>query len=215
MNKIINIDPVSKYFIWTPEKTASHLCYEVFKNSDFHTYGNHNGFINKIEKKYTHNNFCDLFKNHEDYKFILTIRNPYSLMVSYYKSWGCSCHVRENFKPQFEDFVQDFLYFNPSDSWVGLLKNINKRIPDHTISVESLYSDYSKLPIIKNNEFYQSNTLELKVSEIIGRPENYEDVRFLPLDWREFYSVGIADIVYYYFANYFEMFGYDRNSWKL
>jgi len=214
MNKIVNIDPESKYFIWTPEKTASLLCSEVFKDSGFNTYGNHNGFINKIGKKYTHNHFCDLFRNHEDYKFILTIRNPYSLMVSFYKNWGCGCQVVENFRSQFEDYVQNFLYFDPSNSWASLLKNLNKRVPDYTISVESLYSDYLNIPIIKKNEYYKSNTLEVKVSEIVGRPDDLENVKLLPSDWRDFYSKGVADIVYYYFANYFEIFNYDKNSWK-
>jgi len=135
-------------------------------------------------------------------------------MVSFYKSWGCGCQVKENFRSQFEDFVQNFLHFDPSNSWVNLLKNINIRKPDYTISVENLYSDYIKIPIIKNNEFYKSNTLELKVSEIVGRPEDYDRINFLPSDWRDFYSKGVADIVYYYFVNYFEIFGYDKNSWK-
>jgi hypothetical protein len=135
-------------------------------------------------------------------------------MVSFYKNWGCGCQVVENFKSQFEDYIQNSLYLKPSEHLVNLLKNIKQRVPDYTISVESLYSDYLKIPLIKNNEFYLSNTLELKLSEIVGRPDEMEHVKLLPSDWRDFYTKNLADIVYYYFANYFEIFNYDRNSWK-
>ena len=84
MKNIINVDEISKYFIWLPEKTATRLCAGIFENSDFHTFGNYNGFLTKLDYKFTHNHNCDLFKGHEDYKLILTVRNPYDLLVSFY-----------------------------------------------------------------------------------------------------------------------------------
>jgi hypothetical protein len=33
-------------------------------------------------------------------------------------------------------------------------------------------------------------------------------------NWKDYYNQTIADLVYYNFSNYFEFFGYNKDSWK-
>jgi hypothetical protein len=211
---LINIDNVSKYFIWMPPKTGSRLCTKIFQNSDFHTYKINNGSLNKVDEKFTHSHNCDLFNGHEDYKLILTCRNPYSALVSMFKMWGPSEVIRTNYRDKFDDFVTLTLQYKEIIGWSSLLKNLHKRIPDYFVRIESVDSDYKSLPIMKKHKNFLNGKLNYELSEKVGSWKDRYNKNNFPEDWRLFYSRSTAENVYYYFANYFEILDYDKNSWK-
>jgi hypothetical protein len=76
------------------------------------------------------------------------------------------------------------------------------------VRVESLYEDYSKIPFIVESDYYKSGELKKMTTQKINVSNKDE---FL---WKKFYTQEIADIVYYRMLRYFEMFGYDKDSWK-
>jgi hypothetical protein len=82
-----------------------------------------------------------------------------------------------------------------------------QRVPDYFIRQEHLFEDYSKIPFIQNSDFYKSGLLkELCETKINHNKNTY--------DFRDYYDEMTADLVYYNFSKYFDLLGYDKNSWK-
>jgi len=211
---LINIDNVSKFFIWLPPKTGTRLSKTVFENSDFHTFRIYQDNLVKVKEDFTHTHTCDFFKGHEDYKFILTCRNPYTTFVSMFKMWGGTEITEKNYIEKFEWYMNYTFQFQELFGWSDLLRNLNTRVPDYFLRIESLLDDYKSLPIIKKNKHFLEGTLDQKLSEKVGYWKLRKNQEFFPEDWRLFYKKSTADNVYYYFANYFEILGYERDSWK-
>ena len=86
--------------------------------------------------------------------------------------------------------------------------DFSERIPDYSVRVENLYDDYSKIPFIVESEYYKSGQLKKDVEVKVNVSNEDENL------WRNFYTQEIADIIYYRMPRYFELFGYDKNSWK-
>jgi hypothetical protein len=70
---IINISEKNKSFFWSPPKTASTLASMVFDNYDFFAYDLLKK--QKLSDRVKHNHSNRFFDNHENYDFILTVRN--------------------------------------------------------------------------------------------------------------------------------------------
>lgn len=214
MNDLINIDNVSKFFIWLPPKTGTRLCKTIFENSDFHTYRNFHGDLIKLHDNFTHTHNCDFFRGHEDYKLIITCRNPYPLFVSMFKMWGDTNTNAKNYLEKFEWYMNYTFQYQELFGWSDLLRNLNKRLPDYYLRIESLVEDYMSLPIITKNKNFLDGSLESKLSNKVGYWKLRPNQSIFPEDWRDFYNKKTAECVYYYFANYFEILGYDKDSWK-
>jgi predicted nucleotidyltransferase len=82
------------------------------------------------------------------------------------------------------------------------------RIPDYAVRLENLYEDYSKIPFIVESEYYKSGELKKAITQKVNVSNEDETL------WKKFYTQEIADIVYYRMPRYFDLFGYDKNSWK-
>ena len=90
-------------------------------------------------------------------------------------------------------------------------QNISKyheRTPDYFIKLEQLFEDYSKIPFVRETEFYKSGQLELECSKPKNKSKPYG------VSWKELYTPQTADLVYYNMSLIFDLCGYDKNSWK-
>jgi hypothetical protein len=103
---------------------------------------------------------------------------------------------------EFYDYLYQSILLKPSKILI-----YNKRVPDYFIRQENTFEDYSKIPFIKNSELYKSGQLKDLCNEKINHNKN-------SYDFREYYNQNTADLVYYNFSKYFNLLGYDKNSWK-
>ena len=187
-----NISVKNKVFTWTPPSTASRLSWKIFDNFEFSSYDAKTGAL--YNNSYFHNHFFGLPQNHKEYKLILTCRNPYTRART-----GMDNTPREYLIRNLEDTFQSSNHFY----FISLLKT---RKPDYFIRVENLLEDYLKIPFIRESEFYKSGEME----KLIG-DNPYKTKRF---NNRPKIDKQIADLIYYSNVYYFELLGYDKNSWK-
>lgn len=197
MINLFNISEKHKAFTWTPPSTASRLSSKVFDNFDFWSYVHSpntevDGLL--FKKSYVHNHLIGLPKNHEDYKIILTCRNPYTRALA-----GTNNVTTEYFVRSLEDLFQSRYHNN----FINLLK---LRKPDYFIRVENLLEDYKKIPFIYESDFYKSGELEKLINNNPYKTPAYFN--------RPIIDKKAADLIYYSNVYYFDLIGYDKNSWR-
>jgi hypothetical protein len=204
MKHHINISDKYKTFVWSPERTGSNHFTNILRILGFKSYFLEQNKLTKIEDLRV-SSYCEFFENHWDYSFMLSTRNPYSNSVSLAGA-GFMNFNRENQEIIRERMERQFQF-------PVITKNccncFNIRKPDYFIRTESLYQDYLKIPFIKEHEINLSGELEKlckqKINSSPSVTENY---------WKKFYDQDMADLVYYNNVNNFELFGYDKDSWK-
>ena len=195
-DKRLNIISEYNYIVWLPEKTATNHAFELLKNYNICPHIFRENVLVKLPQTF-YNHTCHLFEGHEKYKLMTTARNPYSWFVSYYLFSGS-----ERVYETFYDFVYYAIRNNSSKKF-----KYNERIPDYFVRSENLVEDYSKIPFIRDSDFFKSGDLEsFCKTKINAAKESY--------DFRNYYDEMTADLVYYNFSNYFDLLGYDKNSWK-
>lgn len=194
---MLEISLEHNFFLWMPAKTGTTLAKKVLKNFGFHTYKIINGEIDLTEKYDMHVHTACLFSTHHQYQFIATIRNPYQTFISYFPNKSISKEkIKETLEKKFLGSAVQNKFFS---YW--------ERLPDYTISVENPLEDYLKIPFIAESELHKSGELK----RIIDSKPNKSPFNY---DWKDFYDKKLADLVYYNTSQYFDMFGYDKNSWK-
>jgi len=215
--KIVNINLSENILVWTPAKTGSVTASKILDKLGFNSFLLDNDKL-KSSSKFQHNNHCFHFDNIEKYKLLVTLRNPYEQLVSFFKmSVG-------NFRAQSENGIVDRFIksdeINKDDFKSMIIQLFNntksdnccfcfgKIVPDYIIRLEKMYEDYLKIPFVTNTEYYKSGEL-LNDCQTKSNESVYEY-----FDFRELYNEEIADMVYYNFVRVFELGGYDKNSWK-
>ena len=190
----LNISKKYNYFIWMPSKCGSTHASNIFKKFE----DNFNFF---------HNHIIDFFDGHWSYDLISLQRNPYVRYVSIFnnlvghdKSLGLN-KVRSNFNIFLNSTFQN------SDTLKYILK-YHERNPDYFIRLEHLFEDYSKIPFVKETDFYKSGQLELECSI----PKNKNNAN--GFTWKELHTPQTADLVYYNTSLIFDLCDYDKDSWK-
>jgi hypothetical protein len=198
-DKIFNIIQKEKCLVWLPAKTASTHAFSVLKNFGLkaHILGVNKilNVKNPVEDLHTHS--CELFPGHENYLLISTARNPYSMFVSYFKFIGAE---KQNFG--FYDYLYDSILERQNNK-----TKFEERVPEYFIRQEHIFEDYSKIPFIQNSEFYKSG----KLKKLCEKKINHYKIEY---DFRDYYDEMSADLVYYNNSKYFELLGYDKDSWK-
>ena len=237
---IFNISEKHKSFTITPQKTGSRTFCHILDNFDFHTYELCNNTLQHKSNKVTHNHTFRLFPNHEDYKLIMTARNPYNRVVSNFRrSLQSKKHINKNFnfKIDFLEFVYDQFYSYTSKSLIKPNKDINsysfkrffigfsdtsvtpdgffERKIDHKIRIDSMEDDYKSIDFIKNSDYNKNGLLDLALSKKIGLiKKEVLDTYNIPLNWQDYYTQETADIVYKFCSEYFNTFEFKKDSWK-
>lgn len=200
LNCVLSMSQEHKAFLWTQAKTASSLATKVFENFGFQSYRIINNLPDFSNSVRGHHHTPCLFNGHENYIFISTLRNPYQQVFSEFLKRGKE--TIEDFRIHLEKKYQKTIINNEE------FLTYTERLPDYTLKVENLYQDYMKIPFINKSNLAYSGELkkiiDLKINE--GR---------VKLNWKNFYDQNIADMVYYNSSCYFDLFGYDKNSWKI
>ena len=198
----INVSQKHKTFLWVWAKTGTSHMVEVLKDFDFDQYGITDTGLIFLNKGLQQIHLCSLFPGHENYKMMVSARNPYSRFFSFYR------HSHRGFYQDmtidgFQEFLENTIVGYGTHDCV----TFSERFPDYYVRVESMFEDYCKIPFIIESELYKSGDLELLCKKKI----NYDgDNHF----WKDFYNPSLADLVYYNTQEYFRFFGYERASWK-
>lgn len=193
-----------RMFVWTPPKTASHSAATILPKLGFELYTQEGKYL-KPSSQEIHNHHCVFCNGHENFSFITTMRNPYTMIVPLFKVPAEREKWTQN---NFESFLDRLFYGEELPEMYFPCYNYSVRLPDYIIKVESMFEDYLKLPFVKQTEYYKSGELEKDCSV----KQNSSD--YTNFDWKSLYNQNIADMVYYNYAQVFELGGYDKNSWK-
>ena len=206
-DRTINISQKYKFFSWTPQRTGSTHFTKILDKLGFQS-----AYVNLQTKKISnfmagsrHNHTCVLFEGHWDYKFMTSVRNPYSMMIS--RSGIVSemgiFNSKEILTARIENYMQSLAPFN------GTCSCFHERHPDYIIRLEHLYEDWLKLPFVPTHGLNLSGELE-KLTQVRLNNSKNDGGDY----WKKYYDQSLADLVYYNHPDWFELFGYDRNSWK-
>ena len=205
--RAINISQKYKFFSWTPQRTGSthftNILHKLgFQSADVHLKTKK---LSNFRAGAQHNHTCVLFEGHLDYKFITSVRNPYSMIISRsgIVSENGINNTREILVARVENFMQSPVNFD------GTCSCFHERHPDYIIRLEHLYEDWLKLPFVPTHGLNLSGELEkLTQVRLNNSPNDGGDY------WKKYYDQSLADLVYYNYPDWFELFGYDRDSWK-
>jgi hypothetical protein len=205
--RTINISQKYKFFCWTPARTGSTHFTNILQKLGFESahFNDETKKLSNFKLGVHHNHTCIFFENHWDYKFITSMRNPYSLIVSRLGIIN-SDSIEDNnkiLKKWTENMSQNPLDFN------GGCTCYHERKPDYTIRLEHLYEDWLKLPFVPNHGLNLSGELE-KLTKVRLNNSANDGGDY----WKKYYDQVLADLVYYNHPDLFELFGYDKDSWK-
>ena len=189
-----------KVFWFTPMRTASRSCHRLQEHVKFTGLYSHNFFKTQSEKEYF---------------FISNIRNPYSRLVSIYHLY---CHNSKRKTNDFKDWVIKKLREEVEFPIQTLDYQINlssiyfehKKFPDYFVRVENLEDDIRNLWFVKEN---MSDEVEKIIKETIVNNSYSKEFRDR-LPWQEYYNNSLSNYVYNFLEKDFQLFGYDKNSWK-
>lgn len=196
MKTLISLSLKNNCFLWLPPKTGTSHATFIFKHFDFSTYTLEDGkIIDKSELRHHHN--ISLFPEHEKHKIICTARNPFDRYISYYKFQ--KKHEKndisvDNFRKYFHEMVKE----NDLKNFFSLT---NLRVPDYFLRLENLWSDYNKIPFIRNSKLNQSGILyELCQKKLNPSFETELNSKF--------YTNEMIDFMLNEGKKYFELLGY-------
>jgi hypothetical protein len=202
----VNISLKNNCFVIMPPKTGSIHVTNILKNFDFKLYKEKDSNFKLVFETLIHSHHTNLFTNHNNFKLLLTVRNPYSLMFSY-----LNFYPKEDSVSTIIDYFENSLqreFYQTNSIW-NSYQSFQERAPDYVLRLENLYEDYSKIPFINSSEMFLSGELEKQC-----KIKKNEKPEIFKRNWKDYYNQTIADLVYYNFSNYFESFGYNKDSWK-
>lgn len=188
-----------KVFWFTPMRAATRSCSKMLQHLDF-TDLSHEFIEDKL---------------HEQYYCTSNIRNPYSRLVSIYHIY---CYQFKKEPNNFRDWVIKKLREEVEFPTKTLNYQINlskifsscNRFPDYFIRQEFLEEDIRNLWFIKEN---MSEELEIIIQDNIVNNGYLNE--FGERDpWQEYYNNSLSNYVYNFLEKDFQLFGYDKNSWK-
>jgi hypothetical protein len=185
---------------YTPQRTATRTTHVLLNALGFEALGAH--FFNFPESR-------------KDYYLISNIRNPYSRVVSLFSLY--SIHKNE-YTFNFNNWCEYALTDEKFDSEYQLryekkILSLNKKF-DKFIRVEKLDEDLKSLSFIdiknpKIEEIWRNNILNNRYTYEFKNIENNERKH-----WSNFYTERLADFVYENLKEQFELFDYNKDSWK-
>ncbi len=208
LNSTINLSQKHKIILWLWKKCGTSHMTKIMNKFDFKYYRIDGDSLKLLNNNVVQKHYCNLFHGHEEYKILSAVRNPYTRFFSDF-----------TFKRRPEDFIyneinkENFrLFIYQSIVYSDIISNecvdFSQRVPDYPVRLENLYEDYSKIPFIVESEYYKSGELKKATAQKVNVSNENENL------WKQFYTQETADIVYYRMPRYFDLFGYDKNSWK-
>ena len=153
-----------------PPKTATTFLTFLFQHFDFYTIISDEYFYIKKDTfdylQHMHN--MSLFRGHENYELISSIRNPYSRFVSSY-FYYLKRNNSDITKVSINEFLDKVKNDKQRDYWSEINNAFSSRVPDYFIRTESLYEDLTKIPFIYKSKIYKTGVLEDLVSKKMNK----------------------------------------------
>jgi hypothetical protein len=196
-----------KMILFLPPKTGTVHATFIFNHYDFTTdvYDKDTEEICYKHYGVSHNHSMTIPQKCKSYSLICTARNPYSRLVSAYNSAKKTSILAD--KPILE--FKNYFSKNFDNGFPYILDEFSNVVtPNYFLRVEHLYHDYIQIPFIRNSKLNRSGLLyELCNKKIHATSDSSASLE-------EFYTEDMADFVYTRFKSYFDMVGYDKDSWK-
>lgn len=152
-----------------------------------------------------HHHSMNIPKRYSSYSIICTARNPYTRLISAYNN--SKNHSLASGKT-FIDF-EEYFSKNLNDGNPYFVDEFHfQKKPDYYLRVERLYHDYIQIPFVRNSKLNKSGLLyelcnkKIHVTQKTSKPTS------------DYYTQDMADRLYTKYKNYFEILGYDKDSWK-
>lgn len=190
-----NISEKYKSILWLPERTGSGTNAKIMSLYDFRCFGN----LLVDGNRYSYTHACKMNHEYQDYFKICTTRNPYSRVLSIYRSLGT---YPPEFRPRNKDNFKEYLKWIETRDMTDINYSYitNPRITiqfDALIRLENIEEDYKKIPFI---------------SEVLTDQELKNKLMWIkPIDeWEHFYDVDSKGIVSKLCEKHFEMWGYEK-----
>jgi len=201
-----------KFVWWATAGCASRATSQFFTSMGVDDLYNHaEGFVHGQGGSFTHKHGFPEGK--EDWSVVCNLRNPYSLIVSGYLDIKVD---KSNL--EFSDYVKND-YFSESSLertdpfFLNAWKNFHKGA-DYLIRMESMEEDLRKLPFFDVDEERWTNSLYSVRENFYMNESPYDVYEGKFQKYKKYYTQEIADVVYYHMKPYFDLGGYDRDSWK-
>lgn len=185
---------------YTPQRTATRTTHVLLEALGFTGLGSHT-FHFPPERS--------------DYFLISNVRNPYPRMVSLFSLY--SIHKKE-YSFDFAKWCEYALTDEKFDEEYQLryerkIFSLHRKF-DKFIRVESFSEDLKSLSFIDTNnpkiqQIWKNNILNNGYTYEFKNIENANRTH-----WSDFYTVRLSDLVYKNLKEQFDLFGYEKNSWK-
>lgn len=190
-----NVSEKYKSLLWLPERTGSGTTAKIMSHYDFKC-GDYL-LIDKNRWGYTHH--CGINSQYKDYTLISTARNPYSRVLSIYKSLsGYPEELKGNTQEKFKKYLQWVYSKNNNELHYDYITNPRIGLKSqYLIRLEHLEEDYIKIPFIFDVFSYD----ELKSKLIYHKKID---------DWQHFYDEYMKNIVYDMCKIHFHIWGYEK-----
>jgi hypothetical protein len=145
-------------------------------------------------------------KRYEDYDVIYTTRNPYTRLLSLYYYDKKVTELNTQYTKTFKEYFSS----GANSGWMNIKSEFNFiKTPKYILRLEHLYHDYIQIPFIRDSKLNKSGVLyDLCEKKIHAKPQDTKSLR-------EYYTQDMADHVYETFKPYFDLTGYDKDSWKV
>lgn len=189
-----------------PERTGSNHFTKIIDKLGFQSATIEDNKIISYNDKVRHNHFCGFFENHWDYKFLICIRNPYAIAIS--RSGAPMMEFNDETLKIIRARIENNLQSTYSS--FSCCNCFHQRKPDFAIRLEFLYEDWIKVPFVSTHSLNISGELKELTETRINNQKNTEDPNY----WKKYYNQSLSDFVYYNNSETFELFGYDKDSWK-
>lgn len=183
---------------FTPIRTGTRATKKIMDYFKFEVSGVHDEHYNEETK---------------DYEIIVNTHNPYKRLYSIFNL--NKINIPESIFG-FEFWIRNLCSGpripteppNPFQIYMSKYYYNFPKKPKHIVRVENFYEDLQKIDFIANDNSEELN--EIFVNTILINRYISEENE----NWKSLYNQNFADFIYENFKDDFEIFGYDRNSWK-
>lgn len=218
----MNISKEHKVIWWAPERTATEVIGIIFSKLGF-DFNRDGEMVVNVESDLTLSHDEGILENDLDYRIICNVRNPYDRIFSIFMNFDIlkmlppTKEIKPKLIPYFHKWVKSYFEKNKLMVKINDYGKVNitseslkkftfrNRLPDYFIRVENLVEDLEGLDFVKNSS-------EWKNGDFINLLNNNPYRKTPYYDYKEFYDLETAKLIYEYYFIHFHMVGYNPFS---
>jgi hypothetical protein len=215
----MNLSKKHKFIFWGTAGCGSRSCATALVNAGVDDLTNTvENFLFPISGPFTHQQGVP--EGFENYPIVCLTRNPYSRLVSAFLDEKRQYLENDpNFNYSFEYWLEN-IYFvegrfseSQADFFVEEWDKLGVK-PDYFIRMEHMELDLKKIKIFENLNFSDEVLNSVVRTNNYANENEYDEYVGNFQKYGRFYNQKNADLVYSYLKHYFDLFGYDKDSWK-